>query len=902
MTASPENLSKRCAAIVSGAGAAIQWVDDNRGASQRLDREAPSLIERLRKARNLCRRLGAAAKRPMSVGFFGISQAGKSYMISALARGANGKLETVLDGERLDFIEHINPPGGGKEATGLVTRFTRTPLNTVAGYPVHLELLSEADLVKILGNSFLCDFDREKVGFTPDSERVRETLNALRPSRLAQAQGGLDEDDVTDIRDYFERRFTKSMALLPADYWPTLITLAPYLTPPDRARLFAVLWGDLPEFVQAYLMLRQSLDTLSHAQVVNAPAATLVTRVAGVYTQQDSIMNVSTVSTRFARDPDDRIAVVPVVDGEARPEVRIQRSLLAALTREMVCSLAEKPQVELLENVDLLDFPGYRGRLGVCTVAEAALKDEGADPMGTLLLRGKVACLFERYTDDQEMNVLILCTASDKQIEITDLGPVLESWVWATQGKTPEERAKRPPGLLYALTMLDRRLKDNIQQSASNLSISWGGMIDLALLERFGKHEWVQHWANGKAFDNMFLARKPGMALGLIDSADGKEQAISAGAREGLERMRETFLAHELVQRHFRDPAAAWDAMIGLENGGISGIVAQLRTVAVIGAKLDRIAEQVAQVERDLTQTQLGAYYRADGADEVARKKLIVETVLAALQRRPTAFGEILRSLQPEHEHLRTLYTSAEDVPDETAVTEQMAPVEDEGLVTLDLGLDLDPPAEAPSPVPGAAPAPTRSGRAARFGKAAISDWIRQLRRLPQTPEMTAFLGLSDEVTQSLVDEVITGAMRFHLEERLVAALHEAEVQASTTRSRLADQQVQVTRAIIDDYIDWLGFSDVPLDQRPPSRRPGARIFQSPPPLSGLPALAANPLNYSGIYILDWFEAFRKTALDNAGHSAGSEISPEQNERLGTIIHQIAGATLQGSASSTTGG
>lgn len=898
MSTSPEHLSQRCAAILAGAGKAITWVEETRPTSQRLDREAPSLIERLRKVRNLCRRLGAAASRPMSVGFFGMSQAGKSYLISSLARGPNGQLETMLDGQRLDFIDHINPPGGGKEATGLVTRFTRRPVESVAGYPVRLELLNEADVIKLLGNSFFCDFNREKVSLNTDAQHIQAILSAARARRQAKRQPGLDEDAVTDIRDYFEKHFEKSMNALPADYWPSAIELAPFLAPADRARLFSILWGEFPEFIDGYQTLRQALATLSFATAVNAPTSALVERAGGEYSQINSIMNVDAVRCRFGQDADDLVSVVPMSDGITPAEVRVARSLLAALTKEMVCVLAEPPRVELLEHVDLLDFPGYRGRMGLEKVADAAVQDKGAHPLGTLLLRGKVAYLFERYTDDQEMNGLILCNASDEQINITDLGPVLDSWVWATQGRTPQERAKRAPGLLYALTKLDRRLIASLNQTDSNLSMKWTGMMDAVLLERFGKNEWVRHWSHDRAFDNVFLVRKPGMATGIIDTVDEVEKGVLPAVAEDLARMRATFVANEVIQRHVSGPGEKWDAMLALDDGGMSGVVDHLKSVTMIATKLDRIAEQIAHIEHDLTESQLGGYYRADGADEVARKKQIVDMVLGSLQRRPTSFGEVLRQLQPQPEHLRALYTSAELVSDDTpaggSAANASAPV-DEGVVSLDLGLiGLDIGAGEDSPAP-AAPSPTRSGRAARFGKAAISDWIRQLRKLPENPDALNYLGLPAEVAQALVDEVITGAMRFRLEDRLVAALHDAEVQASTTRSRLADQQVRVTCAVIDDYVDWLGFSEVPLEQRPASKVPGAKIFTPPPVLTGLPKLLPSPLNFSAIVILDWFEAFRATAIGNAGHSAGSEITPEQNERLGAIIRQISGA-LTGAA------
>jgi hypothetical protein len=53
--------------------------------------------------------------------------------------------------------------------------------------------------------------------------------------------------------------------------------------------------------------------------------------------------------------------------------------------------------------------------------------------------------------------------------------------------------------------------------------------------------------------------------------------------------------------------------------------------------------------------------------------------------------------------------------------------------------------------------------------------------------------------------------------------------------------------------------------------------------------LKPQPVNYSATYIVDWFEAFKHLAVDNAGHAAGRDISPEQNARLGEILGRIAG-------------
>lgn len=893
MSRTPETLAQRCQNLFAGAGEAIDWVADVRTSAQRLDRDADGLTERLRRSRNLARRLQKAAQRPMSIGFFGLSQAGKSYLISSLARGANGDLETILDGQRLDFIDHINPPGGGKEATGLVTRFTRSQEPTTPGFPVRLALLCEADLIKIFGNSFLLDFDRERVDFDLSPEQIRDRLNILKGRRLPAPTGGLSEDDVVDLADYFERRFKKSNEPLSGVFWPTATALAPYLSSDDRAQLFALIWGDLPEFTKAYKMLREALGKLSFAQDLHAPTSALVEDSGNGLEQTNSIMNVDAVRVRFGNDEAETIQVVPVLDGHPTTAVNLPRWLIAALTREMVFTLAEPPRVDMLETVDLLDFPGYRGRMGITSVAEAASADEGSDPVGTLLLRGKVAYLFERYTDDQEMNVLVLCNPSDKQIEITALGPVLDSWVAATQGATAQERGRRPPGLLWALTMFDKRLSDSMGQNESTLDMKWDGMITLALLERFGKAAWVQEWAPDKPFDNLYLVRKPGMSKGIFDQDGETERGIRDEVRTDLDRMRATFVANAAVKRHVAEPGAAWDTMIGADNGGLGRLVEHLRTVAKVDYKLERIGEQVDQIQRDLTETQLGAYYQADGADAVERKKKIAEMVLAALRKHPALFGELLRCLQPSADRLHALYLQAEaDLPDEAeqepTTSAPASPFGGGGLISLDVGIP-----GAQSSDPNTTGKTHKDSASALFAKDAISDWIKQLRHLPDSLETQSFFGLSSEVLHGLVDEVITAALRAGLEERLIEALHASGNRAGATRSMLAHKQVLVVTTTLNDFIDSMGFSTMAMAQRPASPiPPHGPLFQPPPeiPAGSLPKLSQAPLNYSALYILDWFDAFRASTIENAGHTLGSEFTPEQNERLGAILNTIAGA------------
>ncbi len=877
MTITPERLIGRCAATVAGTQAAEAWVADARADSESLDRSADGLVERLRRTRIQARRLGAAAGRPMAVGFFGLSQAGKSYLISALARGTDGSLETLMDGERLNFISHINPPGGGKEATGIVTRFTRQPVQGPAGFPVALSLLSEADLIKIIGNTYFLDFDREKREDNLDADRLLAHLAPFAKLARDRDAGGLSADDVVDVMDYFKKRFPSSMEVFAANFWKVATQLAPRLAPRERAELFSPLWGGVEELTAAYVRLQGGLSRLGHAANAHAELAALVKPDgAGGYTQADSIMNVDMLA-RLGRDDADLVNVAPVIDGEVRSSVGIPRSLLAALAREMSFVLAEPPQARLLETVDLLDFPGYRGRLKVGNLKEVAERLEGRDPVAELILRGKVAYLFERYTDDQEMNVLVMCTPCHKQSDVQDIGGALTEWIASTQGETPEIRAARRPGLVWALTMFDMRLTPKPDETEDLIRNGWLGMMKLALLEKFEQFEWVNKWTPDKPFDNLFLVRKPGMAAGVIRTDGRRETEIEPSQTERMALLRRTFVADPTVNKHIADPAASWDAMMALDDGGMAALVAYLEDVAKPEVKFSRIAERVDTLVRRLIDGDLGAYRFREGEDALKEKQDIAKRVTAALAARPFMLGELLSLMQPPLEHLRGLYLSSEEAEQDE---ETQAPGLGGGFISLDLEVPL---ADA-LPVAEAVP----ENRAARaFARALLSDWQARLRGLPRNADVVRFLQMPEKELEDLVKEVISGAGRLKVESRLVELLREAEDRSGTTRARLADQQALVARAAIAEYVDTLGLGDQPLEKRPKSSRiPNHRLFEPPPEAKPF-TLSERPLNYPAIRICDWMDAFAVAAIENIGQDEGREISLEQSRRLDDILKGV---------------
>src|SRR5215831_5918242 len=236
-------LARAAHQLATAAGDARQWVGEVQGNAPRVASEAFSLVDSARRIESAAIKLERAATRRMCIGVFGPSQSGKSYLVSSLCKpptGSPGGAEGMVaefDGQELDFLREINPPGD-KESTGLVTRLSTQRRETPAGYPVSLQLLTETDLVRILANSYLSDFDANRLEFeVPGPNEVRDLLSELQKSAGSSVLAGhLDEKAIFELREYFLRNFPTRTSWLASEYWRFAEQNASRLSIPDRAR------------------------------------------------------------------------------------------------------------------------------------------------------------------------------------------------------------------------------------------------------------------------------------------------------------------------------------------------------------------------------------------------------------------------------------------------------------------------------------------------------------------------------------------------------------------------------------------------------------------------------------------------------------------------------------------
>ncbi len=704
----------------------------------------------------------------MAVGFFGLSQAGKSYLISALASDGNGKLESNFGGQVLDFIQHVNPPGGGGEATGLVTRFSHTsrPCQN-ASYPVELKLFSEIEIAKILCNTWFDDFDHERMDYSFTEQRIRAALSDFEGQETGQVQAGVSSDDVVALWDYLKSNYEKSTRLLDEHYWPRAVKLAPRLTPRERAKLFSVLWGGQSPITDLYNMLAGVLQRLGHAETVYAPVSVFKQETDGVTAAPYNIMSVDVLS-RLDTRRDQQLQVLPCTDGKLQASVGVTIAQLATLAVEVNFSLLNRPTASVAQDVEILDFPGYRTRNKYLSIDEAALKDSADEvyPYWNLILRGKVAYLFERYSEAQEMNALVVCTSTMKQSDVISVAPVLTRWIHNTQGATPKERGQRAPGLIWALTMCDGWINGTLGKEDTHLIQAAERLMKITIIERFGSQEWMKEWSVGKPFDNTYMVRKPRLKETAFIERDeqGQEHRLIESYVSDIQRLRQYVVDFPAANRHVADTGAAFDAMITLNDGGISRFSTSFSSINDLDFKLARIEEQLEQCRTDLLDHGLNTWREEDFEQLLNKKREKTQYLLDNLGADPDAISELIHALQVPVEQLRELYLGG---------------VYDIDGIDGEAGEEPEPAVRAPankapalnfgnvfgntaSATPAVAPKPVakRLNSEQRFVRAALKAWIKHMRELGTQPLRLSSLRMSREVVEALVEELVSAVRR----------------------------------------------------------------------------------------------------------------------------------------------
>lgn len=651
-------------------GNAINWV---RGTESMRGPKGDTAYRNLVNHRRQLNRKKFALEHNPAAAIYGESQVGKSYLISSLL-SEEGKPFSISDGNNhhYNFIETINPPGGGSESTSLVSRFSVNYKPLDARFPVKASLLSPVDIVLVLCDSFYSDIKTNH-----ESSLQVEDINAAvedfrqKFENRQQQQTVFTEDHVLDIKDYCRDYLPKANAVLSSLFFEQISLLIAKIRPDEWTEVFSLLWYRNNTFSSLFSSLIAEFKKIDFTDVVYLPLDSVLYR-------HGTLLDVERLKEIYGApnniEADYKADTILLCEGR---EIKFTKSYLCALASELVFSqpaslLETKP---FLKDTDLLDFPGARSRM---TLPQDLIEDKN---VWELLLRGKVAYLFNRYSDAEKINVLLLCAKPDQPAQRA-LPEILDNWVRKIVGDSPEKResfvkrSKIPP-LFIVGTFFNINLQYDPQKDSpgdnTHMNYRWNQRFERTLAQQIlntKAYDWFRQWTISQPqFQNLYLLRDFGRSETISNIFRGYnlygrelEAVIPEQYPDFRERLRQSFLEYGFVKNHFENPAESWDRAASINEDGTRLIIEKLTIAAenIDAARREKNVAELAALKAEILRELKKHFHDANSDNSLKKAKSTAGTIQARLDRafseNPYFFGMLMNELLLKQSDVYNLY------------------------------------------------------------------------------------------------------------------------------------------------------------------------------------------------------------------------------------------------------
>jgi len=720
----------------------LSWADSH----VKQDQIKTFMVKSLQGKRATVRKILESAKRPIAMGVFGASQCGKSYLVSELIKGDKKALNVYLNAadkepQIRDYLEEINP-AGGRESTAIVTRFSKQPYHEIKGSSASVRLLSRVDLIKIFLNGFLFECQSD---FTPSVEELQKLRYSLRGiPRKGDSEVILTEEDIWDLQDYVKRHFKNQFLKMLEDinFWGILNDEVRFL-PFDYQILFLEwLWGKFSKLTELFKFLLKALGNNGN-EIVGLYQDALLPR-------DKSIIDVQRLAT--LSKPGNRKCPIGLADGRM---IEMDSAVLCALACELILKVPSDGSVSILDQMDVLDFPGARARAQVFDNTKL-----GSDPLALteVFLRGKVAYLFDRYSDDRDITGLVLCQEGGPQ-EAKSLPYMINKWVEWSQGPDAKSRQNLTPLLFHVFTKFD---VDLVRKKGEDPQGRWESRLKSNFEEFFGRAgDWITKWDEASAFRNCFWVRNPNVQQTVF----GRDKAGVEFIRDEsqLAEIKGQYLGNDLVRRHFKDPEEAWNRAASPGQSGIEFLVERLKKDVEPNAKTKQLEANLRRIFADM-KTLLEPYYAGDDitrgralAEERAKKRLaalmkVMSTRYSLpyiLDRDYLAISE--KTVAMIYDSIVNPMESDSGKSDNENASITSAPVFSEDIFGIE-GIAVEEKPEKKAPIPVC--------KNDLFAKAVLDRWHEQLIRLSKDNDLQNKTGLDSEWFADVAQEIMKGALR----------------------------------------------------------------------------------------------------------------------------------------------
>lgn len=679
--------------LIESINKSLQWL--KRYKTEEYEKRFLQLVEERRKLRKIVE----TEKDNPAIAAYGKSQVGKSYLMSNMLQREvtldDGSkvikpFEVEADGKKYNFIDSMNPITHDTEATGVVTRFSsfkRDPSRYSKDYPVLMRCLSVTDITLILCEGYFHDVLDPSTDSREDINKYAEELYLKYKDNEPRSVAPITADDILEMKCYFQKYIKPAQELNKSSIFDKIALVIDRIPVDDYVELFSYFWAKEVTLTYLYRRILKTLSVLEYYRDVYLKVDAVLHNGAN----ENTIMSVECLNG-LGNEGNEYIcnAYLKRTDGSFVEKTNMRKSDLSAVCAEVVYLISPEfqkieasydmeyisPEIrpllpsagkvndDMLANIDLLDFPGARARQ-----QEQKHTLHKKDVFTKVLLRGKVAYLFNKYSESRAVNILLYCH-DYCMCDVSSLYITLNEWVNQYIGRSPEERARTLQladgisPLFYIATKFNVDMAENQNPTANERTA-----IDGRWIARFKKVlykecfnaasvEWVRNWsAKGTNFQNSYLLRDfkysgpKGSKLFSGFKETGRENGLLVD-NGYLELLKESFCESEEAAIFFNNRPLSWDVAATMNNDGALYIIQNLSRAAAAMSRVrenqfaDTYKQAIAMVVNIMKE-----YFVSDDTSELLAENIHkAQRVLSEMdftcQIHPEYFGKLLQALQ----------------------------------------------------------------------------------------------------------------------------------------------------------------------------------------------------------------------------------------------------------------
>lgn len=613
----------------------LAWIKKNKPTDY--EQKFPLLVNQ----RRVLKKLALAARDNPAIAVYGVSQVGKSYLVNCMLQKGEGFM-IKADGKYYNFIEEMNPKTEGQEATGVVTRFSSFKKNQErysSEYPILMRCLSVVDLVLILCEGYYNDLTNYS---TPSEQEVEEYAASLMKKYYDAPETGSDvivADDIMKLKDYLTNHLNHAQSFIhKSAFFDKLALVIDHVPESQWVEVFSFLWNKSTYQTKLFTKMLETLKKLKYSEYVYLPAQALLHHGKN----EDTIMSVQCLNELLLDSPT-FFTDAYLREGSSFVQIpQLSKSEVCAVCSEVIIKIESEYLVDnktyctdnisdgviadlsvmestkrrfrdsgdnssltsIFEDNDILDFPGARSR------TKKDLNALSSDlNLLEVLLRGKVAYLFNMYNEAMLINVLLYCHHAEKN-EVKDIPSLLKDWIKNYVGDTMEKRRQTIEStgeispLFYIGTKFNIDMKhkpEAIANSTNSLNGRWTSRFFTTLYKecfdvessKDDEGEWIyKNWTKrNEYFNNCYLLRDfkySGPGESNLYENELTPAKMMKLPEDFYKELRSTFCNNEYVQKFFKNPSLSWDVAASIDNDGSLYIIDQL---SVVASKLNKTRE-----------------------------------------------------------------------------------------------------------------------------------------------------------------------------------------------------------------------------------------------------------------------------------------------------------------------